>query len=94
MRLMAGDAIQRAIRFLKAGTLVQVDRLMAGVPGLGPIGILARFAVTVPAKFVHRAGIQLRWIENRCLAATLFNMSRTRPMAALAPYAMLGWFNT
>ena len=57
MRVMTCDASQRPFRFLKTWALVEIDGLMARVPGIGPIRVLVRFGrftMAVAAKFIHR----------------------------------------
>lgn len=56
---MAGKARQLALAFAEAGTFGKIQRLVARVPGIGPIGVVAgcgRLAVTAAAELIDGVG--------------------------------------
>ena len=73
--------------------MIEINRLVAGVPRLGPIGVFARFAMAVTAEIVHGRRVQLRWVEDGKFASRLFDMAGSWAMTRFATHAVFCGLN-
>src|SRR2546423_9195540 len=87
---MAREAGKRAIAFGEARAPAQIQRLMACVPGVRPIGIFAgrgRLAMAGAAELVQFGGRKALRVANWRARS---GMLRARPMARLTLHSQLG----
>ena len=73
--------------------MIEINRLVAGVPWFGPIGVFAWFAMAVAAEIVHGSRVQLRWVEDGKFASRLFNMCGAWAMAGFTTHAVFRGLN-
>ena len=93
--VVARQAGEAALAFAETGALGERQRLMAGVPGVIPVRVLAglgRLAVAVAAEFVEAGSVQHFGLEDVGLGGGL-GVVAAGAVAGLASYAELLWLD-